>query len=135
MYGQPAISISPSFTGTPIFSKVIENAQMSEKFTFRLADGNKLEVYNKNVLLGTYQHTGEIKPYFQNIDYAQLGLSEFTFDLGKAYEYIEYHLPPDVQDGVYYHLITDGELFNKVLRTGDFVRFYNQHTGLILHKQ
>lgn len=112
-----------------------ENPSPNSVVTFEVTGTKSMNVYIDNEFVGSWtsNSTLALPEYYQIVSLD--GLTNLDFDLSEAYETLEYNNPTDVDDCVYYHLTSSGELFGKPVKEGDFVQFYNNHSGIIHHPQ
>ncbi|WP_336949087.1 hypothetical protein [Acinetobacter junii] len=130
--GQLGIQIGDFFHIPPFLSVVVENPLSTETIEIEIIDDKTLSFSNKNVLLGTYQHTQNLGHYFHNIAEMNLaGGDKIQFDLSLASSTI-FNLPPNTKDGEIFHLISGGQLLNKVLHTDDYIQVYNNQQDIIV---
>ncbi|EXB47298.1 hypothetical protein J522_1949 [Acinetobacter baumannii 146457] len=94
-------------------------------------DQNKIHLKHNGVILETYINPSALGKYWQLLNASELPDNyETIFDLSEALSDIRYKLPETVKDGDNFHLISDGELFNKKLVAGDYITVYGNKSNV-----
>ncbi|ENW80919.1 hypothetical protein F909_02209 [Acinetobacter sp. ANC 3929] len=103
--------------------------------TFEITGVQSMKVFIDYELVGTWHSTNALKlpKYYQIV--AQADVQQLDFDLREAYVSLDYKMPSELEDGVYYHLTSKGEILGSQVNAGDFVQFHHQQSEMMHYPQ
>lgn len=103
--------------------------------TFEITSSQSMNVYIDYEFAGAWHSSNALKlpKYYQVV--AQEGLTQLDFDLREAYASLDFKMPSELEDGVYYHLTSHGEILGSEVKVGDFVQFHDQQSWMMHYPQ
>ena len=112
-----------------------ENPSENPVVTFEITSAQSMNIYIDYEFVGTWHSNNALKlpKYYQIV--AQEGLTQLDFDLREAYVSLNYKMPVELEDGVYYHLTSHGEILGSEVKVGDFVQFHDQQSWMMHYPQ
>ncbi|MCH7396005.1 hypothetical protein MMP66_17305 [Acinetobacter dispersus] len=103
--------------------------------TFDITGSQSMKVYVDYELVGEWHSTNSLKlPKYYHI-VAQEDLKQLDFDLREAYVSLDYKMPSALEDNIYYHLTSKGEILGLQVNAGDFVQFHHQQREMTYYQQ
>ncbi|NIE95531.1 hypothetical protein F3J02_03365 [Acinetobacter sp. Tr-809] len=103
--------------------------------TFEIASSQSMKVYVDYEFVGEWHSTNSLKlPKYYHI-VAQEDLKQLDFDLREAYVSLDYKMPSALEDNIYYHLTSKGEILGLQVNAGDFVQFHHQQREMTHYPQ
>ncbi|EOR08425.1 hypothetical protein [Acinetobacter genomosp. 15BJ] len=112
-----------------------DNPSENPIVTFEITSSQSMNVYIDYEFVGAWHSSNALKlpKYYQVV--AQEGLTQLDFDLREAYASLDYKMPAELEDGVYYHLTSHGEILGSEVKVGDFVQFHDQQSWMMHYPQ
>ncbi|ENX35318.1 hypothetical protein F889_00985 [Acinetobacter colistiniresistens] len=103
--------------------------------TFEITSAQSMNIYIDYAFVGAWHSNNALKlpKYYQIV--AQESLTQLDFDLREAYVSLNYKMPSELEDGVYYHLTSHGEILGSEVKVGDFVQFHDQQSRMMHYPQ
>ncbi|EPF81482.1 hypothetical protein GCM10025882_31150 [Acinetobacter gyllenbergii] len=108
-----------------------DNPSENPIVTFEITSSQSMNVYIDYEFVGAWHSNNALKlpQYYQIV--AQEGLTQLDFDLREAYASLNYKMPAELEDGIYYHLTSHGEILGSEVKVGDFVQFHDQQSWML----
>ncbi len=132
MMGKVNIVINQSVMGQPLFNTTVDASAPLEALAVKITN-RTIDIYNKNVLIGSYTHGSDFGRYVQTAIFPQaIIFNELAFDLSNAFESLDYVVPNHVKEGVFYHLKKDAVLLGKELKANDFISFFDNKSDMMI---
>ncbi|WP_332605535.1 hypothetical protein [Acinetobacter sp. ESBL14] len=112
-----------------------DNPSENPIVTFEITSSQSMNVYIDYEFVGAWHSNNALKlpQYYQVV--AQEGLTQLDFDLREAYASLDFKMPPELEDGIYYHLTSHGEILGSEVKVGDFVQFHDQQSWMMHYPQ
>lgn len=112
-----------------------DNPSENPIVTFEITSSQSMNVYIDYEFVGAWHSNNALKlpQYYQVV--AQEGLTQLDFDLREAYASLDFKMPPEIEDGIYYHLTSHGEILGSEVKVGDFVQFHDQQSWMMHYPQ
>ncbi|WP_436897292.1 hypothetical protein [Acinetobacter gyllenbergii] len=112
-----------------------DNPSENPIVTFEITSSQSMNVYIDYEFIGAWHSNNalELPQYYQVV--AQEGLTQLDFDLREAYASLDFKMPPELEDGIYYHLTSHGEILGSEVKVGDFVQFHDQQSWMMHYPQ
>lgn len=127
------ILIGNLFTGTGLSVSITPTSDQ-ETITFLLKD-ESIEIYNKGVQLGKFNHDGNLGTYFHTLPETEMvNANLLRFNLSEAFVSLDYKLPDDAKDGDIYHLTRAGYLFNQELLINDYITIHSNKSNILISR-
>lgn len=119
----------------PAFNINIVDAVGTEEFSFEFLSSSTIDIYRKDIKIGTALFEQDFLPYLQTVcEFPSTEFESFSFDFSESYELLDYKLPESAADGDIFHLTTGGTLFNKVLLPDDYITVYGNKTNIAINR-